>query len=181
MRARGILALGALALMAASPAAAEPIATLTELPAAARVIDIRTEPECLAASLPGARCLPAAALLGSQQTPPIAIPALRWLLGTIGLTGAEPVAIYPGDAPGALAVAALIHLAGQAEVQLAPATAQASTDRGRPRSFSREVVFTAPVRIEAMHIEPGPLPPLRQRLEAFARGTAPSVAFAPAM
>jgi hypothetical protein len=178
MGVRGIAGLGALALLPGLPLAAAPVATVSDLPEAARLIDIRPEAECLSASLPEARCVPASVLLGEGAAPPVGFHALRWLLGTVGLTGAEPVAIFPADADGALAVAALMQLAGQSTVVVYDGPAE-MTGRGSPRSFSREAVYTAPLRIAALRVAEDTTAPLRQQLETFARGDARSVAFAP--
>ncbi|GKY88429.1 hypothetical protein [Sinisalibacter aestuarii] len=178
MRAGRIAVWGALALLPGLPLAAGPVAMLADLPDEARVIDIRAEARCLEASLPGARCLPAPALFGSGETPPVSFHALRWLLGTVGLSGAETVAVYGDDPAEALAVAALFYLAGQAGVAVIDGAPEAG-NRGAPRSFSREVVFTAPMRLAEIRVDANAPGALRQRLETFARGDAPNVAFAP--
>lgn len=174
-----IIRSGALALTLAPALSvhAQPVASVGVLPDGARVIDIRAEADCTSASLAGARCVPAQVLLGTNGGAPIGFHALRWLLGTVGLSGAETVAVVPGDDPDANAVAALLHLAGQRDVVLYTGPADL-TARGQARSFSRETIFTAAMRTKAMRLAAA-APPLVQQLTAFARGAAETVAFAP--
>lgn len=165
--------------LAAGPLAAAPIARVDTLPEGARVLDIRAEADCAEASLPGARCLPADWLFRAEGGP-IDFASLRWLLGTLGLDGHESVAIWPADAPEAPAAAALLHLAGQARVTLYTA-GQHPGARGETRSFSREAVFTAPMRLAAMTVSAlPPGAPLTTRLADFANGKTETVAFGPA-
>lgn len=165
--------------LVAGPLTAAPIERIETLPDDVRVIDIRAEAVCARASLPGARCLPPEWLFHAEGGP-IDFGALRWLLGTLGLDGSETVAIWPGDAPDAEATAALLHLAGQARVTLYAGQAEAEA-RGETRSFSREAVFAAPMRLAELTVSDAPLAaPLTARLEHFARGGAEVVAFGPA-
>lgn len=175
-----IIRTGALALTFAPAlsAHAAPVASASVLPADARVIDIRAEADCTKASLQGARCVPAEVLFGADGGAPVSFHALRWLLGTVGLSGAETVAVFPGDETRAGAVAALLLLAGQHEVVLYTGTAD-MTGRGEARSFSREVIFTAPMRTENMRLAATADAPLEHRLAAFARGATDTVGFAP--
>jgi thiosulfate/3-mercaptopyruvate sulfurtransferase len=159
------------------PVHAQPVALVDDLPDGARVIDIRAEDACTSATLPGARCVPAEVLFGPDGGAPVSFHALRWLLGTVGLSGAETVAVFAGNETRAGAVAALLHLAGQRDVVVYTGGADLSA-RGESRSFSRETIFTAAMRTEAMRIDT-PAPPLVQQLTAFARGAAETVAFAP--
>lgn len=168
----------ALALLAA-PLTAAPVDRVATLPDGARVLDVRGEDACAEASLPGARCLPADWLFEADGGP-MDFGALRWLLGGLGLNGTEEVAIWPADERHAKAAAALIYLAGQARVVLLDSSVP-PIDRGEPRSFSREVVFSTPMRIEALavaHVQPDG--ELVDRLGAFARGDTETVAFGPA-
>lgn len=165
--------------LAAGPLAAAPIARIEALPDAARVLDIRAEAECAKASLPEARCLPADWLFRAEGGP-IDFGTLRWLLGTLGLSGSETVAVWPADAPDAPAVSALLHLAGQARVVLYAGT-PGWTTRGETRSFTREAVFTAPMRLAALSASSAPPgAPLTTRLAEYAAGTTETVAFGPA-
>ncbi len=162
----------AIALGMAFPVAAQPIGATGTVAADARVIDIRSEDDCLAGSLPGARCLPAEWLLGGGGGTPIGFHALRWLFGTIGLTGREKLIVYSGPqgvTDDALAVAALAHLTGQSGVFVHDGTTVDNAAGGEGRSFSREAVYTAPMRTDLMAVsdETGPL---RNRLVGFALG-----------
>jgi hypothetical protein len=171
---------GALALaLVATPLAGAPVAQVSALPEAAQVLDIRAEDTCARASLPGARCLPAGWLFAAEGGP-IDFGSLRWLLGTLGLTGAETLAIWPADMPGAFAVAGLIQLAGQRAVVVYDGPT-APAGRGETRSFSREAVFTAPMRTGALTVAgAAPATPLAARLDAYARGLTETVAYGPA-
>ena len=165
--------------LAATPLCAAPVERVTALTENARVIDIRAEAACAQASLPAARCLPAGWLFAAEGGP-IDFGALRWLLGALGLDGSETVAIYPAEAPEALASAALLYLAGQSAVVVYAGTA-ALEDSGETRSFSREAVFTAPMRLGALALTATtPETPLMARLTAYARGLTDTVAFGPA-
>ncbi|MEZ5767137.1 MAG: hypothetical protein R3D80_05265 [Paracoccaceae bacterium] len=173
------------ALCITAPAGAGPIATIESgagvaLPAGTAVLDIRDEESCLASSPPGARCLPAEQMLTGADGAPIGFHALRWALGTLGLTGAETLVIYQGDtvAPeDARAAAALVYLAGQAEVLVHAGPALETDVGGDGRAPWREVVYTAPMRTGEMTIAAAPAGSLRDRLSDFATGGG-SVAFA---
>lgn len=178
------LCAGALAM----PASAQPLRTLTQLPrdADAVVIDVRDMDDCLRGSLPAARCLPTSSLFDEAGNP-VSFHALRWLLGTIDLTGSEDVVVYSGSAQtasddvlnDAWAVAGLIHLAGQHTVSVLNARTSAPTVPGMARSLSRETVFTAPMRDRRLNITASTVP-LRTQLIDFAQhGAATPVAFAP--
>lgn len=112
-----------------------------------RVIDVREEQACAKASLAGARCLPAAELFdGNGQ--PATFYVLRWLLGTIGLTGHEQVLVVADNAADAAAVGALLFLAGERHVAVLdrPVAVPDGAPAGNARSITREAVFTAPLR-----------------------------------
>ncbi|MEJ2625880.1 MAG: rhodanese-like domain-containing protein [Pseudolabrys sp.] len=144
-----------------------------------RVIDVRTQERCEKASLPGARCLPAAALFHKDGRP-VDYHTLRWLLGTIGLSGKESVLVVGADAGNAAAVGALLYLAGQRAVAVLdkPLTVLAKAEAGSARGMTREAVFTAPMRDLLLVAAPdqarGAIAsgPPRQRLTRFARMTA---------
>lgn len=170
----------ALAMGAAFPVAAQPVGTTATVAQDARVIDIRSQDECHSGSLPGARCLPAAWLLAGDDGAPIGFHALRWLFGTVGLTGRETLIVYSGAqgvTDDALAVAALAHLAGQDRVFVHDGAAGDTAAGGESRSFSREAVYIAPMRTDLMAVsdETGPL---RDRLAGFAR-SGRTVGFSP--
>lgn len=175
--------LAALAFSAAQPGQAQPVTATAFQPraGATAVLDIRAEDACLERSLPEARCLPAPWLLADETGNPIGFHALRWLLGTVGLSGNEPLAVYAGPdgpTPDAWAVAALAYLAGQADVAVI-AGASPETGDGWSRSLTREAVYVAPMRIEAMTLATGTTRPVRDQLVDFAQGRADLVAFAP--
>lgn len=165
------------ALIYAGAGVAQPVAPISEMPSSesVAVLDIRDEDSCLDGSLPDARCLPASWLFDEAGNA-ISFHALRWLLGTVGLTGRETLVIYPGpDAPTPedWAAAALVYLAGQAQVALLEGVSP-GTGNGWPRSFSREAVFTEPMRVAALTTD-ADATPLQTRLAGFARGQAETV------
>jgi thiosulfate/3-mercaptopyruvate sulfurtransferase len=170
-----------LAAAAPAPASADAI-SFVDKPAhesATRVIDVRSRVSCEKASLPGARCLPAAALFYKDGRP-VDFHTLRWLLGTIGLSGNESVLVVGANAGNAAAVGALLYLAGQRAVAVIdkPLTVPAKADAGSARGMTREAVFTAPMRDRLLVAAPdqarGAIAsgPPRQRLTRFARMTA---------
>lgn len=162
----------ALAMGVAFPVAAQPVGTIGTVAQDARVIDIRPQDECLSGSLPGTRCLPAAWLLEGDDGAPIGFHALRWLFGTIGLTGRETLIVYAGRqgvTDDAMAVAALAHLAGQNRVFVHDGAGDGTAAGGESRGFSREAVYTAPMRTDLM-VASDETGPLRDRLAGFARG-----------
>lgn len=139
------------------PAAAEPgLGYIEQLPAGIgwRVIDSRPLAQCERRSLAGARCLSAGQLLAGHGR----LPSLRditWLLGTLGLTGKEPVVVAGGDAMERDFIAGMLYLAGQRRVAILRtplarllAAEGATTTPGQRRSMSREVQFTARPRAE---------------------------------
>lgn len=118
---------------------------------AERVIDVRPAAQCRAATLPGARCLPLADLLGPQRR--LAnISGLLWLLGSSGLDGSERLLLIGEQLSQQELVAGLLYLAGQREVSILNAPlSQLAADGvtlqpGRPRSKTRERVYQAPMR-----------------------------------
>lgn len=170
----------------AVPLAAEPIATIetgagVALPAGYAVLDIRDEDSCFAGAPPGSRCLPAEQLLYSDAGQPLGFHALRWALGTLGLTGAETLVIYPGTQvprDDALAAAALVYLCGQRQVLVHDGPAQEDRDGAQVRALWRDVIYTAPMRTGEMAVGATPEGSLRDRLKTYATG-GDAVAFAP--
>lgn len=161
--------------------AAAPVDTIETVPEGAAVLDIRAERSCLAAAPAGARCLPAETLLGGADGAPVGFHALRWVLGALGLTGAETLAVYPGDEvpPGdALAVAGLLHLAGQRDVLVLSGPVETGPDGGQTRGMWRQVIYTAPMRVEAMRVDATAAGRPGDRLRDYARDGG-TVAFAP--
>lgn len=180
MRRRAAIgALAALLLAATQPANAATLAFVAQVPegAAIRLVDVRAKAACEHASLPGARCLPAAGLFGPRGRP-AGFHALRWLLGTIGLAGSERVLVFGASARQAAAVGALLFLAGQRDVVVldhAPSIPP-NAPPGAPRSLVSETIFTAPMRDTLLVAAPEQAPPSaivagppQARLAAFAR------------
>jgi 3-mercaptopyruvate sulfurtransferase SseA len=139
----------------AAPSAALGFVDRTPAAPGTRVVDVRAETACEHASLPGARCLPAADLFDARGRP-VSFHTLRWLFGTIGLSGQEHVLVAGADAGNAAAVGALLYLAGQRTVAVLdrPLTVPAKAEGGRTRNITREVVFTAPMRDRLMVAAP---------------------------
>lgn len=115
------------------------------------IIDTRTLADCKRASLPGARCLPAADLLGAQRQLPTERDLL-WLFGTLGLTGEETVLVVGDTASARDFVGGLLHLAGQRQVRIldqvfSPRLAALPDPLpGQERGLLRTAVFTQPMR-----------------------------------
>lgn len=147
------------------------------VPDGAFVLDVRAENDCSRGSLPAARCLPASSLLGDEGQAPVSFHALRWLLGTVGLSGPETVAVLGDDTHETLAVAGLLLLAGQERVHVIGDAHVRSAHPGTTRSMSRETVYTAALREDLMAVSGGDRPLLEQ-LAALARSGRP-VTFAP--
>ncbi len=124
-------------------------AALAEAGDGERVIDIRALQSCTDASLSGARCLPVNNFI-SAEGKTIGFHALRWLLGTVGLRGDETVLVVGANMQQVKAVGGLFYRAGQRRVRTLdkPFVAKPGAAGGEPRSLSREVVYTAPMRRE---------------------------------
>lgn len=175
-----------LALIAAAPAAASidafSFVDQAAIPSGTRVIDVRDQELCEKASLPGARCLPAETLF-DRDGRPIGFRTLRWLLGTIGLTGNERVIVVGADAGNVTAAGALLYLAGQRAVAVLnrPLAVPPEAKAGSARSLTREAVFTAPMRDRVLVAAPEKTADAiasgspRQQLSHFARAAADGV------
>lgn len=141
----------ALALIAAPVSAAAELGYTQKVGAGETVIDTRPLAECRQASLPRARCLPAADFLGPRRQLP-SERDLLWLFGTAGLSGEEAVLVVGDSATARDFVAGLLYLAGQRQVRvltlpLAPLLAQRQDAApGMERGMVRSAVFTAPMR-----------------------------------
>lgn len=136
----------------AEAARAAEIGYVDAAPSVAHVtVDVRPAAQCLSGSLPDARCLPAADVVGPHRRLPN-VSGLLWLLGSAGLDGSEHVLVVGDDGKDRELIAGLLHLAGQHRVSILtrPVTAMASAggepQRGRPRSLTRELIFQAPMR-----------------------------------
>lgn len=116
------------------------------------VIDVRPTKVCEAASLPRARCVPANDILGPHDR--LAnVSGLLWLLGTAGLTGTETVLVAGTPTRDRDFMAGLLYLAGQSTVQVLTTSipkAGVNLEPGETRSRTRDVVFQAPVRSQAI-------------------------------
>lgn len=144
----GLLVVGLLCSLFAA-AAERDLGYIGRLPSdpAWKVIDTRPSEQCEQRSLPGARCLSADQLLGNHGR----LPSLRditWLLGTLGLSGNEPVVVAGGDAFERDFIAGVLYLAGQRQVAIlrdpvARLVVDAEPAAGQRRSMSREVQFVA--------------------------------------
>lgn len=113
------------------------------------VIDARPQAACQQGSLPGARCLPAASLIGGDGQL-IGAKVLLWRLGTLGLSGHESVLVVGEDAPTRDMVAGVLHLAGISEVAILvrPLSRLVARTPGRVAGTFRTTVFVAPMRDE---------------------------------
>ncbi len=123
------------------------------------VIDIRANELCEKASLTGARCLPSNIFL----TPSGALAnfsGILWMLGAVGLTGAEHVLVSGDSRVEKEFVAGVLYLSGQSRISiLAPSISSLKTVNlrsGEQRSKTRERVFQALMRDQAL-ILPGEL------------------------
>lgn len=144
--------LSMLSVLAWSPVlAGTDFAYVDRLNAAGVVIDTRPVAECRQATLPNARCLPAAEFLSPRGRLP-SERDLLWLLGTAGLDGSEVVLVVGDSTTARDFVAGLLYLCGQRQVQvltgpLTPWLANRADVRpGQERGIVRATVFTAPMR-----------------------------------
>lgn len=113
------------------------------------ILDARAEAACREGSLPGARCLPATALIGPHGR--LAnLSGLLWLLGSVGLTGDEHVLVVGGPGAEKEQLAGILYLAGQRRIsvlrQALDALEGAERRPGIPRGRTREAVYTAAMR-----------------------------------
>ncbi|MDX9994135.1 MAG: hypothetical protein RBS28_02345 [Rhodocyclaceae bacterium] len=149
-------------LLAAQAWAAGDLAYTGKVGAGETVIDTRPLDACRQASLPGARCLPPAELLGPARGLP-SERDLLWLFGTLGLTGGESVLVAGDTASGRDFVAGLLHLSGQQSVRVLdrPLTpllsARADAAPGETRALVRTAVYTAPMRDALWIVHPDEL------------------------
>ncbi|MCC7327783.1 MAG: rhodanese-like domain-containing protein [Burkholderiales bacterium] len=143
----------AMTLIAASAVAADDFADVRNAAAVDGVVIIDSRPigDCRAKTLAGARCLPAADLLGPHRRLPDAR-NLLWLLGTLGLAGDEQVLVVGQDVVARDFVAGLLHVAGQRSIAVLTEPVGrlleggAATGAGRERGMIREKVYVTPMR-----------------------------------
>jgi thiosulfate/3-mercaptopyruvate sulfurtransferase len=116
------------------------------------LLDSRSSKQCLARSLPGARCLSIEDIL----SPGGQLPSLRdisWLLGTHALRGDETVIVAGNPGLQRNFMAGLLYLAGQHKVYiLSPplgrvlASGKWEIATGRAKAMSRQTIYTAAPR-----------------------------------
>jgi len=113
------------------------------------IVDTRKPESCEAASLKGARCLPARDLLGPHKR--LAnFSGLIWLLGTAGLTGEEHVLVTGDQSTNKEFIAGVLYLAGQRKVSVLTSPLKSLPEGkmapGISRSKTRENVYQAAMR-----------------------------------
>lgn len=121
------------------------------------IVDARPAGECETKSLAGARCLAAIDFLGPHHRL-AGFSDIAWLLGTAGLTGRETLLVVGDDATERDFVAGLLHAMGQKHVRVLtePVTrltadgTDLETGAGTARGMTRETVYTAPARDDAV-------------------------------
>ena len=133
------------------------------------IIDAREPERCEAASLNGARCLPARDFLGPHRR--LAnFSGLLWLLGTVGLTGAEHVLVTGDQSTNKEFLAGVLYLAGQRKISVFTAPLKTLPEGqmapGTSRSKTRENVYRAAMREPRIVLRSG----LAHKLQS---GTAP--------
>jgi thiosulfate/3-mercaptopyruvate sulfurtransferase len=138
------------------------------------VVDARARGACVARSVRGAHCLPAADFLGPHGRL-ASFRQIFWLLGTAGLSGQEHVLVVGDDPTERDFVAGMLYLCGQASVSVltAPVTQGAALPMsqlgpGTPRAMTRNPIYQATVRDDdlllrtdlARELDAGDAPPL---------------------
>lgn len=116
------------------------------------VIDTRPQSQCMARSLQGAHCLAPEAFFGPHGR--LAnIRNIAWVFGTARLSGSETVWLVGNDPRRRDVVAALLHLAGQAQVNIVTepmrdllANSSRATGNGEIRGLVRSPVYQARTR-----------------------------------
>ncbi len=162
---------------AGSPAVAAvgPAASITALatvpwplPAGTVVVDTRPRAVCLRRSVAGGLCLAPGMFLGPRGRL-VSWRNIRWLLGTMRLTGTETAVVAGDDATADDFVAGILYIAGQGRVEVAahPLTAwlarhPRATGSGTTRGVFREAIYTAWPRTRLIV--------LRRELQRLVRG-----------
>jgi len=155
---RAVLSTLVAAAVAAGPIAAhasdaiEYAASASGLIGKVTLVDARAQAACLARTIAGARCLPAADFLGPHGR--LAnFREIFWLLGTAGLSGTEHVLVVGDDPVERDFVAGMLYLCGQRKVSIL--TQPVSRGAGLPaarlgagigRAMTRNPVYQADVR-----------------------------------
>lgn len=146
MRPATAAAAALLILLLAAPAmAAEDFGYVDAPPSGAVVVDSRPAERCAAASIAGARCLPAEEIVGPHGRL-ASFRDILWFLGTAGLTGDGHVAVT-GDGVARDFLAGVLYLAGQERVSIVrPPPGQRGGTPGALRADTRQAVWQAPMR-----------------------------------
>lgn len=128
------------------------VANASKLMGRVTVVDVRAQATCLARSIDGAHCLPAAEFFGPHGRL-AGFREIFWLLGTAGLSGREHVLVAGDDPTERDFVAGMLYLCGQRKVSILtlplsqgvglPA-AQLGTGMGR--AMTRNPFYQATVR-----------------------------------
>lgn len=113
-------------------------------------VDARPLSHCIDSSVPGSLCLPAADFHAERH----GLASFRdivWAFGTAGLDAARPVLVFADEARDRDAVAALLYLAGQAEVWRWPGSVAALQEglgiaTGQARGIVRSSLYTGVMR-----------------------------------
>lgn len=150
LRLAGVLLFGVVCLTANAHAASPDIVFNANPDMTSTIIlDVRSQEACSDRSLAGARCLPAAGILGPNRRLPN-ISGLLWLLGTAGLDGDEHVVVAGDKDDDKAFVAGLLYLAGQKQLTVMTARLSdlvpADAKPGLSRSKTREEVYQAEMR-----------------------------------
>ncbi len=152
-RVAAVIALAlALAPAAASAAQLKYVASARGLLGRVIVVDARAQPACLAKSVRGAHCLPAADFLGPHGRL-ASFRQIFWLLGTAGLSASEHVLVVGDDPTERDFVAGMLYLSGQREVSIlaqpvskGAGLAPEALGPGTPRAMTRNPVYQGTVR-----------------------------------
>ena len=128
-----------------------------------KLIDARTEKVCIENALADAICLPTERFIGTYGR--IAnMRDIRWLLGALGLTGAETVIVFADDPQRRDTVTAVLYLAGQKKLirviePVSRLLEHGGLRRGNSRiaALFRISVFEVPVR--TVFLKPGQFDP----------------------
>lgn len=119
---------------------------------AVTVVDARAQAACLAKSVRGAHCLPAADFLGPHGRL-ASFRQIFWLLGTAGLSGREHVLVVGDDPVERDFVAGMLYLSGQRKVSILTRAVSQGTGLapdalgpGTPRAMVRNPIYQGAVR-----------------------------------
>ncbi len=117
------------------------------------LLDVRPQEFCGKQNLPGARCIPVSDFFGPHGRL-VNFPDLKWLLGTVGLSGSENVVVAGTSPVERDFVAGILFLAGQQKVTILANPIQKEIDKtknqtpGLIRNKTRLAVHHTPIRDE---------------------------------